>query len=195
MYAGGGLNGYGYFYLENSYSTSKVNTLGDCAGGLIGKSNTVGVGSSNGGIGRTYVNNCFSTGQISGNNKVGGIIGELLRSTKDQGPGSSYIYITNIYTIGKVLGESNFEPILGSYTETTEGKGKLAVSNVYWVPETTGLEDSTYGIMKNLENMFYAKQFSTFEFNTIWKIDEGKSIPYLLNLDKPDIVNRENIIY
>lgn len=189
---GGGQGGYGYFYLENCYSTGDITVTEGYAGGLIGKTRTIGTGSSSAGTGRTYINNCFSTSNINGKNNIGGIAGEIERYARTDGPGNSYIDITNVYATGKVEGESNTEPLIGSYTETvTNGKkGKFTITGTYWVPETTGLSTSTYGTMKNLSNMFYASQFPTFDFSTIWKIDEGTSMPYLVNLDKPDTVNK-----
>ena len=189
---GGGQKGYGYFYLENCYSTGKITVTEGYAGGLIGKTRTIGTGSSAAGIGRTYINNCFSTSNINGKSNIGGIAGEIERYARTNGPGYSYIDITNVYATGKTEGESNTEPLIGSYTETvTNGKkGKFTITGTYWVPETTGLLTSTYGTMKNLSDMFYASQFPTFDFSTIWKIDEGNSMPYLINLDKPDTVNK-----
>lgn len=189
---GGGQKGNGYFYLENSYSTGNITVIEDYAGGLIGKSRTVGTGSSMAGLGRTYIKNCFSTSNIKGKNNIGGIVGNIERYVITDRRGYGYIDINNVYATGKVEGENNIEPLFGSYTEYVENgtKGKFTILGTYWVPETTGLSTSTYGTMKNLSNMFYASQFPTFDFSTIWKIDEGTSMPYLINLDKPDAVNK-----
>lgn len=187
---GGGQGGYGEIHIDNSYSTGNISSTGDDIGGLIGYAISVGTGSSMSGTGKLYINNCFSTSFVNGNENIGGIVGELVRYANSKGPGSSYINVEKIYTAGMVSGKNNVEPIFGNFSETVTNKGKLIVTDTYWVPEKTGLASSSYGTSKKLTNMFSASEFSTFDFEDIWKIDEGRSMPYLKDLDKPESVNK-----
>ena len=187
---GGGQNGYGEMHIDNSYSTGNVSSTGDDIGGIIGYARSLGTGSSTAGIGTLYIKDCFSTSFVNGNENIGGIVGELVRYANSKGPGNSYINVEKIYVAGMVSGKNNVEPIFGNFSETITNKGKLTVMETYWVPEKIGLTSSSYGTSKKLTNMFSASEFSTFDFENIWKIDEGTSMPYLKDLDKPESVNK-----
>ena len=38
--------------------------------------------------------------------------------------------------------------------------------------------------------MFTQSEFSSWDFNTIWVIEEGSTMPYLRNIPKPNKINK-----
>ena len=67
----------------------------------------------------------------------------------------------------------------------------ISATNCYYVPETTGLSTtSAYSTAKNYQNMFTQSEFSSWDFNTIWVIEEGSTMPYLRNIPKPNKINK-----
>ena len=174
--------------MERSYSTGKIETAGSNIGGLIGYAYVCGTGSSTDGYGGLFVYNCFSTGEINGNDNVGGLIGTLYRTWGYRG--NAFVNIANVYTTGKIQAQNVSGALIGKYLGAEATRGSLTVTNSYWVPDTTGISTSEYGTAKELNKMFNASEFPKFDFVNIWKIEEGVSMPYLKALDKPDSVNK-----
>ena len=182
------MGGDGQFYLEKSYSTGNIESTGNDVGGLIGYGYICGTGSSTDGYGKLAIYNCFSTSSLNGKNNIGGLIGELNRDIGYRG--KTDININNVYVSGKIQAQDIKGAIIGKYTETKQYNGSLSVSNSYWVLDTTEIDTSKYGIEKELSKMYNSSEFPKFDFENIWKIDEGTSMPYLKELDKPDSVNK-----
>ena len=185
---GNGNGGKGYFYLQNSYSVMDIKISGAHCGGLIGYYYTLGTGSSYSGQASSSIKNCFSIGNVEGSDSIGGCVGVSELKIGKRGSSASG-YITNSYSLGKVIGQTNLGAVIG----IGAGNNTTSVSNVFWESGISGIESSAYGTKVDLSNMFSQELFKNWNFNNIWQIDEGSTLPYLKNLDKPDAVNKANI--
>ncbi len=166
----GGLVGYAYdSTITNSYATGSVEG-GTNTGGLVGH-----VGSS------SAITNSYATGSVTGGNDTGGLVGFTNNST-----------ISNSYATGSVTGASSVGGLVGkmingdAYSSKVEysyaldldlfligskdfGSGGSSDRNI--VTDSDLLSDSE---MKQANN--YSDNW---DFDNIWKIDEGQSYPYL----------------
>ncbi len=115
----GGLVGTNGGIISCSYATGNVSSTGDDVGGFVGFSF---------GPEGTEINNCYSTGNVSGGDGIGGFAGE------------SYNTISNSYSTGSVSGSSSLGGFIG-YNNTT-------ISNSFWDTETSGQSSSDGGIGK-----------------------------------------------
>lgn len=183
---------YTYLYIRISYATGNVETTGNNVGGFIGYLEDYTYRSNWGNHSYTYVQNVFAHGTVNGNDNVGSLIGYVYGHVR----GSAYttISIEQTYALGKATSIGEKIGFIGLLVKE-ETRTNITVSNSYWVPETTGLETSEYGTSKSIDSMFYESEFPNWDFTNVWKIEEGNTLPYLKNVDKPDSVNRENINY
>ena len=199
----GGLVGYSTGTVNKSSATGDVEATGDSTGGLIGvnfgvltlayatgnvKGNAyvgglIGNVSKNQEYNTTIIQNAYATGNVKGVSYVGSLIGIL--GTQDS---SQTIEINNTYGIGKVEGISNLGGLIGASDRTT-------VTNSYWTPESTKQLLSSGGISTRVLKMLEKNTYTDWNFETIWSIDEGNSLAYLKELEKPSSVLKENIEY
>ncbi|SFR65038.1 M26 family metallopeptidase [Anaeromicropila populeti] len=114
--------------------------------------------------------NCYNLGTVTGTNYVGGIVGSV-SSTK--------VYLTNCYTAAVITGT-------GSYVGGLYGtKGSLVVTSSYYNRTINA------GLTVVEENARYTSalkrraNFTDWDFDTIWKINEYKSYPYLIDMEIP----------
>lgn len=135
-----------------------------------------------------FVQSSFAMGEVRGNNKVGGVAGS----------GAS---IFNSYAANKVLGDSLVGGLIGYSPDT--------IFSSYWNTEISGLDTSAGGTGLSTAKMMKLSSFAgwdtlgydgfipvyldtcdsyllfgychhaTGSYVNIWKIDEGKSFPYL----------------
>ncbi|MGI5838387.1 MAG: GLUG motif-containing protein [bacterium] len=168
-----------YAYVNKSHSTSTVTGGGNRTGGLIGQNY------------RSTINECFATGNVTGNAYVGGLVGE--NSGGEAQITNSYATGTVTGTsgnIGGLVGRSFFGPtITNSYaTGTVMGTGGLVggvqsgatVTNSYWDKDNSGLETSAGGTGKTTAEMTVQTTYSGWDFGTIWAIETAPaSYPYL----------------
>ncbi|WP_197091769.1 filamentous hemagglutinin N-terminal domain-containing protein [Serratia oryzae] len=96
-YVGGliGMIGEGAVSIRNSYATGDVTGTGWATGGLIGYANNS--------FYKTIISDIYATGNVSGNNGVGGLIGE-----------SSWKVISNAHASGSVQGTKNVGGLIGN---------------------------------------------------------------------------------
>ena len=130
----GGLVGISQGIIYKSYATGSVTWTGtgafeSNAGGLLGHNY------ENGGS----VSNCYSTGSVTGNDNVGGLVGKNDDS------------ISNSYSIGGVTGNSDVGGLVGSNSDS--------VTNSFWNTETSGQASSDGGTGKTTTEL---KTLSTF---------------------------------
>lgn len=168
------------FYITQSYANANILTKGDNAGGLIGATIMRHTGNQNRGA-TIFLNlqNTFFMGSVQGKDNIGGLIG----SSQGTGINAAYSFgsrIYNSYVNGNIKGENNLGAIFGYKY------GHASTNLSYWVPETTGLNSCDDGIMKNLANMYNQNEFTNWDFNNIWNIDEGVTMPYLREVEKPE---------
>lgn len=114
---------------------------------------------------RSYMYNCFSLGNVEGNDSAYGFGGGF----------------SNCYSAGYV--DANLD-VLGF------GSGS---NNCYWDTRTSGTSQGGTGQLygRTTDYMYYSETFAEWDFSTIWDIDEGETYPYLRNLPKPDFTASE----
>jgi hypothetical protein len=143
-----------------SYSTSNVNPS---SGG--GNRNQFGglVGALQGG----RVENCFARGAVNGNNRVGGLVGDM----------TSGAFVTNSFSTGAV------NPSAGQSGGLVGRSQQSSASNSFWDVQTSGWTTSPEGSGRTTNQM---KTQSTFlnagwDFDNIWVMDPAVNdgYPYL----------------
>ena len=108
-----------------------------------------------------YIYDSYSIGDVEGNDQVGGFIG---RNTDD---------IENCYSVGKVVGETDRTGgFLGYYQSGV-------VDGCYWDRDQSEMTTSAGGTGYTSEQMTNSNNFSSWDFDTVWDIDEDNSYPYL----------------
>jgi hypothetical protein len=55
-----------------------------------------------------------------------------------------------------------------------------AITDCYYNSETTGQSDTGKGIPLTTEEMKNSVNFTNWDFDTVWGIDQGNSYPYLI---------------
>lgn len=175
----------GLFGITNNNSIIKnigiencnVSGTGDYSGALIGRSygqvnncystGTVTGGSQVGGlIGYNYVGiiqNCYSKCTVSGINYLGGFIGH-------PGPNYSTPVLRNCFSIGSVDITTNSGGFAGFYDNTT-------VENCFFDSQTSGHITDPVATQKTTAQMKSQLTFTNWDFNDIWAIDND--YPYL----------------
>jgi len=165
----GGLAGSNAGIINCSYSSGAVTSSGDDIGGLVG----ISFGPN------PEINNCYSTGNVSGNAAVGGLVGE------------SYTPISNCYSTGSVSGSSTVGGLVG--------ENNSSVNNSFWDTQTSGQSSSDGGTGKTTAEMKTKSTFTNagWDFvgesangnNDYWDIDgsknDGYPILYITNLTTP----------
>ena len=172
-----------------AYSTGNVKG-NDCVGGIIGSiDNVVDEAGSSSKACSVYVQNVFETGFVQGNSDVAAGIGKVIKKANTYK--TCNVNINFIYAIGRVNGQENCGGLVGSHDFLGSGTYKILKS--YWTPETTNQDESagttleTIGERNTIEYMTMQEAYDTWNFTTIWQIDEdGTSIAYLQALPKPD---------
>lgn len=133
------------------------------------------------------VTNCYSTGIVTGRSWVGGMVGwcqgavtncytdvSITSSNSRAGGliGSNYSTITNCYSVGSVVGVYNVGGLVG-----LNNNGSYV--NCYYDKETSGQSDTGKGTPKTTLEMKQQATFTNWNFDDVWRIDEGVSYPEL----------------
>ena len=167
--------------IEQCYSMADVNSTGKCVGGLIGsmagtveQCYTTGTVSSTGnqvgglvGYKSGTVNNCFSLADVTGASEVGGLVG------------SNSGTLSNSYAIGLVNGTA------GTKMGGLVGTGGSA-TNSYYCKETTNQTDSAAGESRTVPELMNKYYYTSWDFDDVWAIENGKTMAYLENVVKPE---------
>jgi len=157
------------------FSTGSISAY-SCVGGLIGI-HYQGSGQSN-----YKVFYCYSRVNVTGNNKVGGLMGSKYYPI-------SYCYSTgNIGTVGS--SPSQIGGLVGSRLNSMSGSAYC-----YWDTETSGRTNSADGVGRSTDQMTYPYASDTYvdwDFYTIWKPDAGYSLNdgYPVLRDVNDVVSQ-----
>jgi hypothetical protein len=171
--------------VHQSYATGNVNTpeggTGDFVGGLVG------------GISGGVLTEVFSTGDVRGLLRVGGITGELginssisdafytgTISSNFQGAGIADVgsaSVSNVYATGnrQVFNPANFsQPAHALVNAGLQAGG-------YWNTNSGGAVNSSNGTGLSRSQFYEASNFPEFDFSASgpWTIIEGRSFPYL----------------
>jgi hypothetical protein len=174
----GGLTGLSSFSLiEKCHSAASINSsFGSNTGGIAG-------------FNMGFIQECYSTGNVMGNEYVGGLAGvntsQITNSYSTasvmapQGKGGGLVgyndwagSISDSYSVGKVNGPSN----VGGAAGLNDGMEFL---NVYWNTETSGQNASASGMGKTIAEMITETEFPVAWFTDKWSIEDGVSYPYL----------------
>jgi hypothetical protein len=151
----------------------------------------------------TDIDNCYSTGSITGLNYVGGLIGN----------GSTDNTVDNCYSTCNVSGANYIGGLIGgiihtltdSYstgtvTATGVSKGGLigyasvgsVITRSFWDTDTSGIATSNGGTGKTTLEMKDIDTFVGWDFINDWNMTDGEEYPYLRVFD-PDS-NREDVV-
>jgi hypothetical protein len=150
-----------------SYSGSdmKVNSeLESYVGGIIGEADEL-----------SEIEKCFSRSNLQGNLKESwekGIAAGLVATLKGK--------VINCYYAGKSIIKANYEGgLLGETHDPWE------IEHSYWDKEFSGIGGSKAGDKRNTKDMYKETNSKDWNFDTIWKIEDGKDYPRLkISLDK-----------
>ena len=120
------------------------------------------------------VTQCYSTGMVSGDGRVGGLVGE--------NDGS----IVNSYSTASVSGAESVGGLVGSGGGLEDYE---RVTNCFWDIETSGQATSFGGTGKTTAEMQTAKTFldAGWDFVNVWGIGENQTYPYLRKYSAADI--------
>ncbi len=160
----GGLVGVNSGEVFNCYATGSVKGV-EFVGGFVGKN-----------LGK--INNCYSKGNVQGDNSVGGFVGQNVFDDRYQQWIGIIPYgtIINCYSTGKVEGKKDFGGFVGL------NKPACTILSCFWDKETSTLDLSAGGVGKTTIEMMQQKTYEdeVWCFESIWKIDENNSYPYLI---------------
>jgi filamentous haemagglutinin family N-terminal domain len=174
----GGLAGYNSGSITTSYSTGSVAGSIDSSSFPRGVGGLVGTNTMSGSI-----TNSYSTGAVTcsiGGSKGGGTGGLV---------GYNQGSITNSYStgsatgsiggskggIGGLVGWNDNGSVTGSYWNTTNNSGLSGIG----YGTTTGTNVQATGLTE--AQMKQAANFASWNFTTVWRIQEGTTLPYLNN--------------
>jgi hypothetical protein len=194
----GGLSGYNeYGSISSSYSTGLVTGIGEKVGGLVGCNN---------GLSYAYqglIITSYSTGAVSGDKNVGGLVGENYYSSIASSYSTGRVkgnqcvgglvglnrrgYITMSYSTGAVKGDSETGGLTGSGGLSSSQSHGTAIC--FWDTQTSGQTTSSAGTGKTTAEMQTASTFieAGWDFvdetengtEDIWWILEGRDYPRL----------------
>ncbi len=151
--------------ISQSYISGTLIGIDDYVGGIVGYNH----GSN--------LNNCYNHSNVSGNNYVGGLSGDLSK------------YINKCYSQGLVSGNENTGGLVG-YCYLSN-----SVNDSFWDIETSGQFSSEWGIGKTTAEMTSQSTYGDagWDFtSSIWQIDQSENdgYPYLtwqLNEEPPPL--------
>ena len=197
IYIDGG-KAYGYLTISKCYSTGNIVATENQVGGIVGNMYVAADGGNWNGYSTGNIYNCFTLGSVRGKSYCGGLVGhfELYAWRRGRGYGNvinNYVACSVIKTDDETLileEEDYIEPFIGKFNVSLAQGSFNIPENNYYCPETTGLTESTYGTSKSLANMYSQSEFTNWDFENIWTIEEGITMPYLKELDKPAGVNK-----
>ena len=157
----GGLAGYNRLAstITQSYSSGHVSGK-KAAGGILGCKDSIG--------NDIKIEDCYSLGDVTVTaGYAGGIIGD-----------SSYAGMKNCYAAGRISG-------VGSYIGGIAGYNyKTTAANCYFDCTVTGFTAPAAQI-KTTEQLMQQATFISWDFSSVWNIDEDNSYPFLRTLGYP----------
>lgn len=128
------------------------------------------------------ISNCYSKGDVTGTSLVGGLVGENYSM-------GAYILadgtISNCYSAGSVSGDSHVGGLLGKNSVTASGRNSGTVIVSYWDVNSSGEPNSAGGSGKTTAQMKSAETFVGWGCDSVWTIDEGNNYPRLAWENKP----------
>ncbi len=160
---------------------------GDYIGGLLGRN-----------FGEGHVYNCFTTGRVSGDQSVGGLVGKNgarvsncysmaeVSGTQYVGGliGHNFSFVMRCYSTGHVTGSLNTGGLIG---RTSGG----VIYNSYWDVLTSGQIDSDGGRGRGTGQLKSSSNYLGWGAEGVWRLDEWNDYARLIWEDTPgeDIVD------
>ena len=184
----GGLVGTNAGRIERSYATGAVNAAMGVAGGLVGYNATmvspdVIPAMFMGG----HIRDTYATGDVTAPIYAGGLIGyNRVFDELDFAPQCMPTFlITTSYAVGRVTGDSLFGGLIGF------NERPWVVANSFWDVTTSGVDTSAGGEGKTTAEMMMQATFNNeypggglfWDFQNVWRINEGESYPYFIYQD------------
>ncbi|MFY0683165.1 MAG: hypothetical protein JXR20_01335, partial [Balneola sp.] len=136
------------------------------------------------------VSSSYAVGDIDGQFNLGGLVGRNSGTVEDSyanihvqkalhnsygglvGLNEAGATVITSYSMGEVaLGTSNYGGLVG--------KNSGSVTNSYWNTETSGMATSAGGTGLTTAEMIDSANFTGFNFNDVWEIDNGFGFPIL----------------
>ncbi|MCL2689272.1 MAG: T9SS type A sorting domain-containing protein [Chitinispirillia bacterium] len=160
--------------IANSYSKGPVRgvmtTRSSYVGGLVGYI----FSQMNSTVGAT-ITNCYSRGAVSSSGDwIGGLVGAIF---------CNLTTINNCYSTGYVvvIGTGNNR---GGFVGASLG----TITNSFWNSDSSNLNTSAGGESRTTTQMKQLVTYTSWDFDSIWQIDEGTDYPYLLALAHTSII-------
>ncbi|MDH8677546.1 hypothetical protein QE109_05275, partial [Fusibacter bizertensis] len=177
--------------VEKSYSTGNVSATYYRAGGLVGSGSGV------------IIRECYATGDVTGKQSVGGLIGYLpscinlsiedcmsygdVTASVKYGGGLigdaysiDYQKVKNCYSVGSVTGPGQNGGIIAYPVG-------VILKNTYYDAAASGYVPKNQGDVAKLTGEMQVKStFVNWDFENIWTIEESESYPYLRHVKRPD---------
>lgn len=170
--------------ITNSYATGDIGvnyTWSDqhieSIGGLIGKihdANNNSCAYSNKSAPKNTVpkiENNFASGNVKGTNYVGGFVGS-----------ADAVYFLNNYSVGNISSIYLYH-VGGFFGGIGTSPYCVYLDSNYWDIETSEISSSNFkAIGKTTAQMYQQNNYVSWDFNSIWSIDEGSNYPCLKGL-------------
>lgn len=152
----GGFVGNNSGTISRSYATGNVVSTQDDVGGFCGYNGATGI-----------INDCYSRGNVEGDDDIGGFVGE------NDGA------ITDCYSTGTVTGDVN----VGGFC----GNNDATITDCFWDTETSGEAASQGGIGKTTSQMQRKSTFTDadWDFIIIWGINKITNAGYPFHWTMP----------
>lgn len=161
----GGLVGVNQSFINTSYATGAVGNAGYATGGLVGDNEETG-----------NISNSYATGEVFGANN-GGLAGNNAGGLAGNNDGS----IENSYAIGRVTSTTSGGGLVDNYSEFGPA------TNSYWNTQTSNQATSAGGTGKTTAQMQQQSTYAGWDFDNVWRINEGSSYPMLRALTQGTI--------
>ncbi|MCT4594967.1 MAG: hypothetical protein N4A57_11960, partial [Anaeromicrobium sp.] len=107
----------------------------------------------------------YALGSVEGDIYIGGLVGEAYDSS---------LSIRNCYSAGKITGRSYVGGTIGYASYLKE-----QVSTYYDGVASGYKPTKWHDVAKTTEEMMNKETYKGWDFNNIWKIEEGRHYPYL----------------
>lgn len=200
-----------YANITNSYVLAQIKAIGECVGGLVGKSqhtssitnsyydgnisgkDKVGglVGYSQNGWNWAKISLCLSNATVKGENQIGGLVGYL-----DGDIESCISYCTTISATvdnaGRVYGEKK-DGSVGAMGTTKENKAfnKTIVTKAGVAQDVQDNIQNGAGVSTTTLKLKATYDAMGFDFSNIWEIQETESLPYFKTQTAPPAITSQ----
>lgn len=179
----GGVAGANAGTIENCYSTCTITSNGDSVGGIVGNNagtiencyNTGNIFTHNDegaksqyaggitGVGRGVIKNCYNTGDVMADQFAGGILGALAGELEN---------CYNIGTISTAVG-NRLGGIVGNLSSG------YSMKNCFYLTDSAQGAHNNYGTEINAEDFVLQAEFTNWDFDNVWEMDEWLARPVL----------------